>query len=117
MSAIEKRDEYAAKILAGFAANPAIFAPNPGCGWALVNCTDAQLAAYAVQLANELFSAMEAIGLDGATKGENDAMKSVVTAPETSAAADECPAHMSGCHVRDGSGICPNCKRPVDDPK
>jgi hypothetical protein len=37
--------------------------------------------------------------------------------PDSSAAKtsaeDECPAHMSGCHVRDGSGVCPNCKRPV----
>jgi hypothetical protein len=26
---------------------------------------------------------------------------------------DECPAHMSGCHVRDGSGVCPHCKAQV----
>jgi hypothetical protein len=26
---------------------------------------------------------------------------------------EECFAHMSGCHVRDGSGICPNCKQAV----
>lgn len=26
---------------------------------------------------------------------------------------DECLAHNSGCHVRDGSGICPLCKQPV----
>lgn len=26
---------------------------------------------------------------------------------------DTCYGHMSGCHVRDGSGICPNCKQSV----
>lgn len=26
---------------------------------------------------------------------------------------EECLGHMSRCHVRDGSGICPNCKQPV----
>lgn len=70
MSAIEHRDRYAAQILAGFAANPAIFAKNDQCGWCLVNATDAQLAAYAVRLANELLAATDAIGLSVATAGE-----------------------------------------------
>lgn len=64
MGAIERRDEYAAKILAGFAANPAIFAPNPQCGWSLVNCTDAEIVAYAVRLATHLFHATNEIGLE-----------------------------------------------------
>lgn len=65
MSAIEKRNQYAAQILAGFAANPAIFAHNSQCGWSLVNCTDDAIAAYAVRLANALLGASDAIGLDG----------------------------------------------------
>lgn len=70
MSAIEKRNQYAAQILAGFAANPAIFAHNDQCGWCLVNCTDGQIAAYAVRLANELFAATEAIDLNGTAEGK-----------------------------------------------
>ncbi len=65
VSAIGERDQYAAQILAGFAANPAIFAHNDQCGWCLVNCTDGQIAAYAVRLANEIFAATEAIDLNG----------------------------------------------------
>jgi hypothetical protein len=57
----EYRGDLAVQILAGFAANPAIFAPNGVCGWALVNSTDADLAAYAVRLADELMSANNAI--------------------------------------------------------
>lgn len=79
MSAIEKRDQYAAQILAGFAANPAIFAHNDQCGWCLVNCTDGQIAAYAVHLANELFAATEAIDLNGTTVGKNAVHTNEVT--------------------------------------
>jgi len=74
MSAIEKRDQYAAQILAGFAANPAIFAHNEQCGWCLVNCTDGQIAAYAVRLANELFAATEAIDLNGTAESETEVL-------------------------------------------
>jgi hypothetical protein len=55
----EYRGELAIKILAGFAANPAIFAGNDRCGWALVNCTDADIAGYAVRLADQLMHANE----------------------------------------------------------
>ena len=48
------RLEIAAKILSGFAANSAIFAPNNQCGWSLVNCTDEHIAAYALHLADKL---------------------------------------------------------------
>lgn len=48
------RLEIATRILAGFAANPAIFAANDQCGWSLVNCKDCELAGYAWKLANEL---------------------------------------------------------------
>jgi hypothetical protein len=61
MSYRDYRGDLAVQILAGFAANPAIFAPNPGCGWTLVNSTDADLAAYAVRLADELMSANNAM--------------------------------------------------------
>jgi hypothetical protein len=51
------RDQYAAKIMAGFCANPAIFAPNGMCGWSLVNCTDADLVGYAFSLADLMVEA------------------------------------------------------------
>ena len=49
-----QRLEIAAKILAGFAANPAVFAPNPSCGWSLVNCTDEDIVGYSLSLADKL---------------------------------------------------------------
>lgn len=48
------RLEIASRILAGFAANPAIFAQNGNCGWSLVNCTDEDIAGYALHLADKL---------------------------------------------------------------
>lgn len=57
----QNRLEIAAKILAGFAANPAVFASNDRCGWALVNCTDEDIAGYAVRLADVLIQADSAI--------------------------------------------------------
>ena len=48
------RLEIASRILSGFCANPAVFSHNPNCGWALVNCTDADLAGYALTLADAL---------------------------------------------------------------
>jgi hypothetical protein len=68
MSYKDHRIDLAAQILAGFAANPAIFAPNSGCGWSLVNCTDADIAGYAVTLADKLISANEAIPQGGFEK-------------------------------------------------
>ena len=59
MSRADRRLEIASQILAGFAANPAIFASNPQSGWSLVNCKDCQLAEYAWKLANELLIAHE----------------------------------------------------------
>ena len=59
MSAKDLRGEIAAKILAGFAANPAIFAPNDRNGWALVNSSTPEIAAYAVEIADALFHANE----------------------------------------------------------
>ena len=51
------RLEVASRILAGFAANPAIFAQNDRCGWCLVNSTDADIADYAARLAQEVMIA------------------------------------------------------------
>ena len=51
------RLEIASRILAGLCANPSVIAHNHNCGWSLVNCTDADLAGYAVSLANALISA------------------------------------------------------------
>jgi hypothetical protein len=61
MSAKDRRGEIAAQILAGFAANPSVFAANDRCGWSLVNCTGADIAGYAVRLADHLFHANEHI--------------------------------------------------------
>lgn len=49
---LEMRLETASRILAGFAANPAVFASNPQCGWSLVNCTEPQLVRLAISLAD-----------------------------------------------------------------
>lgn len=46
------RDYFAAKVLQGFAANPAVFAANSMSGWSLVNCTDADLVGYAYKIAD-----------------------------------------------------------------
>jgi hypothetical protein len=51
------RLEIASKILAGFAANPVVFAARPDCGWSLCNCTDEELAGYALVLADKLIEA------------------------------------------------------------
>lgn len=49
-----QRLEIASRILAGFASNPAVFAPNPNCGWCLVNFKDEDLAGYSLALADKL---------------------------------------------------------------
>lgn len=54
-----QRLEIASKILAGFAANPAVFAPNANCGWALVNCKDEDIVGYALSLADKLLDGDE----------------------------------------------------------
>ena len=51
------RLEIASRILAGLCANPSVIAHNHNCGWSLVNCTDADLAGYAVSLADALIAA------------------------------------------------------------
>jgi hypothetical protein len=62
MSYKSARQDIAAQILAGFAANPAIFAHSDQCGWTLVNCTDAEIAAYAVRLAGWVMEANDKMG-------------------------------------------------------
>lgn len=58
---MNQRLEIASRILAGFAANPAVFAHNPNCGWSLVNCTDEDLVGYALSLADRLVDTQAAI--------------------------------------------------------
>lgn len=53
-SGMTLRDYYAGQIMAGFCANPAIFAANPNHGWGLVNCVDADLVGYAGKLADDM---------------------------------------------------------------
>lgn len=48
------------EIMKGLVSNPAIIAPNPRCGFGLVNCDDADLAGYAVTLANHTLAAVNA---------------------------------------------------------
>jgi len=56
-----QRIEIASRILAGFAANNAVFAHNPGCGWALVNCKVKDLVGYSLFLADQLIDEGEKI--------------------------------------------------------
>lgn len=51
------RDEFAGKALQGFCANPSVFAANQMNGWALVNCTNEDLADYAYVLARLMLEA------------------------------------------------------------
>lgn len=48
--------DVAAQLLAGFCANPAVFAENPMSGWALVNATDDQLVTLATIMADKLIA-------------------------------------------------------------
>ena len=68
----DHRIEIAAQILSGFAANPSIFQPNERSGWALINCSDTDLAAYAVRLADELIAANDGIAPQNASNASKD---------------------------------------------
>ncbi len=50
----DQRLEIASRILAGFAANNAVFAHNGMNGWSLVNCKDEDLVGYSMSLADKL---------------------------------------------------------------
>lgn len=56
MSETEIRRQIAAQILAGFCANPSVFAHNGMSGWQLVNCTDSDLVGYSLSLADRLIA-------------------------------------------------------------
>jgi len=58
---VSTRLETASRVLAGFAANPAVFAQNGQYGWSLVNATDEDLSGYAIRLADTLIKADEAV--------------------------------------------------------
>ena len=60
VEAVVRRSEIASRILAGLCANQSVIAHNHNCGWSLVNCTDADLAGYAVSLADALMAALAA---------------------------------------------------------
>lgn len=51
------RLQIASRILAGLVANPNVVAHNHNCGWSLVNCTDSDIAGYALKLADDLMAA------------------------------------------------------------
>lgn len=57
MTTENQRLEIATGILSGFCANPAVFAGNMQNGWCLVNCTESDLSAYAVRMADHLLAA------------------------------------------------------------
>jgi len=83
---------YAAQIMAGFCANPSVFAARADCGWSLCNCTDDDLADYAVRLADKLAEADRMIpavastddtALRSAAEKALAALDKVSLAPET----------------------------------
>lgn len=55
------RDFHASSALKGFCANPAIFAGNDYSGWALVNCTEEQLAVVCHRLADAMIAARKKV--------------------------------------------------------
>lgn len=55
------RDVHASSALKGFCANPAIFAGNDYSGWALVNCTEEQLAVVCHRLADAMIAARKKV--------------------------------------------------------
>ena len=75
-----QRTEIASRILAGFAANPAVFAPNARHGWSLVNCTDEDIVGYSLSLADQLIEA-----------------ENMVTAPRKSSANPRSPSRPVEC--------------------
>ncbi len=56
------RDYFAAKALAGFCANPAVFASNDRRGWGLVNASESELAEYAYHVSDFMLAAREEKG-------------------------------------------------------
>jgi hypothetical protein len=50
------RDYFAGQVIAGFCANPSVFASRPDCGWSLCNCTDSDLVGYAGSLADQMLA-------------------------------------------------------------
>lgn len=51
------RQWYAGQALAGFCANPAVFAANGMCGWKLANATEEDMAGYCLHLAEKMILA------------------------------------------------------------
>lgn len=66
---LSQHQYFAGQALAGFCANPAVFASNPQCGFDLVNCSYDQLA----QLCNWMADSM--------IKVENDRLATFKAAP------------------------------------
>ena len=58
------RDVFAANALAGFCANPAVFAANSQYGWGLVNCTEEQLVETCGRLADAMLAERETRGVE-----------------------------------------------------
>lgn len=53
------RQVIASRALQGFCANPSIFASNGMSGWDLVNCTEDELCASALSIADTIIRQME----------------------------------------------------------
>lgn len=111
------RLEIASRIAAGFAANPAIFAPNARCGWRLVNASEAALAKYALELADTLIAASDgarfywsqggAVTKDGPI---THAIPALDHDPDATAWVAICGAVCSGPPARHSFGnVCPQC--------
>ena len=52
-------DYFAGKALQGFCANPAVFAADSMCGWALVNTDEAWLSDYCYEIAEKMLAARD----------------------------------------------------------
>lgn len=55
---LSKREYFAAKVLQGLCANPAVFAANGVSGWSLVNCSEDQLTDLCALLADKLMASL-----------------------------------------------------------
>lgn len=53
------RDHFAGQVLAGLMANTSVIAENTRSGWALVNCTEEQLAQHCYLMADAMMKARE----------------------------------------------------------
>ena len=59
---VSVRTLAAIEIMKGLVSNPSVVAPDSRIGWGLANCTEGQLATYALGLADSLLATIKAGG-------------------------------------------------------